>query len=177
MVVSHDDDEHAGWPAEIARRWGLLAEDVRRRLGPGASLEPRTRSAFEGRLGGDLSSVMVHRSPLAGRLARSLGAEALSAGTHVLGGDELDASTPGGVAVLGHELTHVVQRDVADPGASEASAQLVERQLATDGTEGAAATGAASGGAGVDPDALADRVYERMMDQLRLDRERGAWIA
>src|SRR5579859_7959074 len=88
-----------------------LVDELHRRLGPGVRLGAAERTAFEGRLGGDLSAAMVHRSPLAGHLARSLGAEALSAGDHVLGDDAaLDASTPAGAALLGHELTHVLQR-------------------------------------------------------------------
>jgi hypothetical protein len=168
------DDEPQGGTGEPARRWSGLADDLRRRLGPGTSLDPGARTAFEGRLGGDLSGTMVHRSPLAGMLARSLGASALSIGGHVLGDEaSLDHSTPAGSAVLGHELSHVVQRDVDDAG-GEQEAQVIERAIAAE-----SAAPAAGGGAGpqVDLEALTERVYQRIMDQLRIERERGAWIA
>ena len=148
---------------ETTRRWSGLVEDLRRRLGSGTGLAAMDRARFEGHLGGDLSGVMVHRSPLAGHLARNLGASALTAGSHVLGDDAaLDPSTPSGAVLLGHELTHVVQRTL-----DEGEALTVERALASDG--GSAATS-------IDADVLAERVYERLMDQLRLERERAAWI-
>jgi hypothetical protein len=165
------DEDPRRWSASIARRWGLLTEDVHRRLGPGVPLEPVARATFEGRLGGDLTGAMVHRSPLAGRLAHVLGAEALTTREHVLGdADALDAGTPGGAALLGHELAHVVQRDMTEAG--EAAAQDVERAVAADGQP---APGGAAGQ--VDPEALADRVYRRMMDQLRLEMDRGALLS
>ena len=70
----HDEPEqHA---IEHARRWYALGDELRRRLGPGSGLDPNVRGRFEGRLGGDLSGAMVHRSPLAGHLARAFGAQA-----------------------------------------------------------------------------------------------------
>ena len=123
------------------------------------------RTAFEGRLGGDLSGAMVHRSPLAGRLARSLGAEALTAGEHVLGDDDaLDAETPAGAGLLGHELSHVVQRDT--DAAGEALAQVVERVIEE---QPAAPTRT------VNTEELAERVYRRLLAELWRERERGAW--
>ena len=154
------DESH---PIAATRRWSGLVEDLRRRLGGGAGLGATDRARFEGHLGGDLSGVMVHRSPLAGHLARSLGASALTAGSHVLGdAAALDASTPSGAALLGHELTHVVQRSL-----DEGEALSVERAVASDG--GAPAPS-------IDKEALAERVYQRLMDQVRLERERAAWI-
>jgi hypothetical protein len=31
--------------------------------------------------------------------------------------------------------------------------------------------------AAVDPEVLAERVYQRLLDQVRLERDRAAWIA
>jgi hypothetical protein len=171
MANQEVDEDPRRLSGELARRrWSGLADDLRRRLGPGAALDPNSRSAFEGRLGGDLSGAMVHRSPLAGYLARGLGASALSSGAHVLGDEaSLDQSTPGGAAVLGHELSHVLQRD--SDGDGEQEAQVIERALAEEGQPPAPA-----GGSTVDPDALAERVYQRMLDQLRREHERAAWI-
>lgn len=157
------DDVH---PSDVALRWGGLVDDLRRRLGPGTSLDPLTRATFAGRLGGDLSGVMIHRTPTAAHLAQRLGAEALSIGSHILGDEtRLEASTPAGAALLGHELTHVVQRD-----ADEHAAQSVEQAIALDGAGGLA------GARDIDFDVLAERVYQRLLDELRLERERAAWI-
>ncbi len=165
-------DDQRRWSGEAHHRWRNLADDLRQRLGPGTPLDPSHRAAFEGHLGGDLSGVMVHRSRLAGYLARSVGASALSTGGHVLGDPNmLDESTPGGAAVLGHELSHVLQREMDDAGA-EQEAQIIERAISAEGQ----AASASSGTAGVDLDALTERVYQRMFDQLRRERDAGAWI-
>ena len=125
--------------------------------------------AFEGRIGGDLSGAMVHYSPLAGRLARTLGAEALTAGEHVLGDDDgLDADTAEGAGLLGHELSHVVQRDT--DGSGEAWAQVVERVI---GEQSAAPAPTVKG---VNPEELAERVYRRLLAELAREGDRGAWI-
>jgi hypothetical protein len=140
-----------------------LGDEIRRRLGAGVALEPSVREQFEGRLGGDLSGVMVHRSPLAGHLARVFGAQALTTGEHVLGSDEdLDTGTPQGEALLGHELAHVVQRVDDEP-----AAQAVEQTLLTSTVPGMPA-------AAIDPDILAERVYQRLLRELQLERERAA---
>jgi hypothetical protein len=124
------------------------------------------RRAFEGRLGGDRSGAMVHYSPLAGRLARTMGAEALTAGEHVLGDDDgLDPDTAEGAGLLGHELSHVVQRD--SDGSGEELAQVVERVI---GEQPAAPAGA------VNPEELAERVYRRMLAELAREYDRGAWV-
>jgi hypothetical protein len=158
--------------AELARRSSALADELRRRIGHGVPLQPSERTTFEGRLGPNLSAAMVHRSPLAGHLARALDADAFSAESHILGSPAaLDVSSVSGAALLGHELAHVVQRE-EDPAAeaSETTAQLIERDLES---EDAAPTERAA----PDPEVLAERVYRRMAEALRLERDRTAWIA
>jgi Domain of unknown function (DUF4157) len=140
-----------------------LGDEIRRRLGAGVALEPSVRERFEGRLGSDLSGVMVHRSPLAGHLARVFGAQALTTGEHVLGMDEdLDTGTPEGEALLGHELTHVVQRVDDEP-----AAQAMEQSLLSP-------SGAELPGAAIDADMLAELVYQRLLRELQSERERAA---
>jgi hypothetical protein len=157
MSTEPADEDRGRWSAEVQRR-----------LGSGASLGVRARAAFEGRLGGDLAAAMVHRGPLAGHLARSLDARALTVGDHVLGDDlALDESTPAGTALLGHELTHVLQRETDTSG--EVDAQLVERVL---GDQAASPVPAPI----VDPDVLAERVYQRIKAQLQRERDRAAWV-
>lgn len=157
---------------EHERRWKALGEELRRRLGPGAPLEPHVRTRFEGRLGGDLSSTMVHRSPLSGHLARALGAQAVTAGHHVVGSsDDLDPTTSAGAGLLGHELTHVIQRDTSLAG--ERAAQTVERALT--GEPDGASTGSPS--AAIDTEQLAERVYQRIVDELLREQDRAAWVS
>jgi hypothetical protein len=145
-------------------RGAALSEEIRRRLGIGVGLEPHVRERFEGRLGGDLSSAMVHRSALGGRLARALGARAFTVHQSVVGGaDDLDPTSPRGEALLAHELTHVVQRQDDEPAAAS-----VEHSVRAE------SAGVAAAGATIDPEALAERVYQRLLRELRLERDRAA---
>jgi hypothetical protein len=206
----------AAWSAEMAARWERLAEELRRRLGPGVPLDAAVRHAFEARLGSDLSRAVLHRGALPGRLAAALGAEALAAGSHVLGdAQRLDPATRQGAALLGHELTHVagasgrtsppamrlrpppgetrrrgsagtrggvVDTLPASPPAA-VSAPVVQRAVVVD--EAAALSveqGMLQGSRGskrrpVDVQALAERVYERLVDALLIERERAPWQA
>src|SRR5436309_5299123 len=103
------DDEPEQVEIDHATRWTALGAELRRRLGPGSGLEPHVRARFEGRLGGDFSGTMIHRSPLGGYLARAFGTQAITSGGHVVGSaTDLDVSSPAGSALLGHELTHVL---------------------------------------------------------------------
>jgi hypothetical protein len=186
------------WAAARAGRWQEFAAELRRRLGSGEPLGPGERERFERHLGVDLEAVMVHRVPLAGRIATALGADAFTAGRHVLGGgDRLDVDTPHGAALLGHELTHVTQQTVSHaipspvpslaggersgPGAGQGVA--IQRAVAEGGAEAAAQavetealasalSSARPAGGTVDVEALAERVYRKMVEILRLERER-----
>jgi hypothetical protein len=172
MTTQLVDDDPQRWPGGRARRWGRLAEDIRRRLGPGAPLAAPARAMFEGRLGSDVSGAMVHRSPLGGAVARSLAAGALSVGDHIIGDEaSLATDTRAGAALLGHELAHVVQRD-ADP-AGEAAAQVIERDIG----DPTSAPAAIERSPKVDPEVVAERVYRKMMAELWRDRDRAAWLA
>jgi hypothetical protein len=156
------------WTSAQAHRWQQLADELRRRLGSGVALDPATRRAFEGRLGTNLSGALVHRSRFAGDVARAVGADALTVDQHILGStDQLDTALPSGVALLGHELTHVVQRTIEDDG--EDAAQAVEQAVAREASQPGQVA------ARVDAEALAERVYRRLVDELRADRERAAW--
>jgi uncharacterized protein DUF4157 len=178
----------ARWSQEQAARWEALADELRRRLGPGTPLPAPERARFESRLGADLGRAALHPTPLAGRLARGQGAEALTVGSHVLGaGADLDAQTPRGAALLGHELTHAVRAPASLPvqretaaaatSAEETVAQRVEASLLASPPSAAPEAPAGGGGGGVDAEALADRVYRRLMDQVLLEHERAAWMS
>src|SRR5688572_10904265 len=156
---------------ELAERWHALDAEVRRRLGPGARLE--SRPAFEGLLGADLSHVLVHRAPFAGRIAASARAEAVTLGSRIIGSpDSLNAGTRRGAALLAHEATHAAQLAsqpmVQRAESEEASAQAVEAvALASQPDQRKP----------IDPEVIAERVYRRLLDDLRIERERMAWPA
>jgi hypothetical protein len=72
-------------------------------LGSGEPLSPGLRGRMEGILGHDLGEVRLHSSPI----AQMLGAEAFTSGRHVVfAPGRYDPSSPRGLALLGHELTH-----------------------------------------------------------------------
>jgi hypothetical protein len=179
------------WSARHAARWEALAEELRRRLGAGTPVPIAERATLEPRLGADVNGAALHRGALPGSLARAAGGQAIAVGQHVLGAaSDLDASTPRGAALLGHELTHALrpaamprhpvaslQRAVRPPDASqdedeEIEAQRVEAALLDQAPDRHAPAAAP----GVDAEALADRVYRRLLDQLLLDGERAAWL-
>jgi len=78
-----------------------------RALGPGTPLAPAIRDRAEHCFGADFSEVRVHVTPA----ARGMGALALTQGeTLYFAPGRYDATTRQGMALLGHELTHVVQQ-------------------------------------------------------------------
>ena len=80
-------------------------------MGEGKHLDETTQNQMESLLGHDLKEVRVHDSSQATKLARQLGGEAFTIGTHVFGTSmELAASTSEGAGLLAHEITHVIQQ-------------------------------------------------------------------
>jgi Domain of unknown function (DUF4157) len=74
------------------------------------------RAAMERALGADLSGVRIHADRRADELSRLLQARAFTTGQHVFFRDgAYDPVSPGGRALLAHELTHVVQQRGAAP--------------------------------------------------------------
>jgi hypothetical protein len=85
----------------------------------GRALDRSVRNFFESRLPWDLSRVRIHDDPLAGDLARSIGAKAYTAGSHIVFGP--GQYSPGGVAgrhLIAHELVHVIQQTGAPESGS-----------------------------------------------------------
>ena len=79
--------------------------------GGGSALPDGLRGEFEGFFGADLGGVRLHTDGRAAGLSRSLGAEAFTVGSDVFFGDgRFDPSNPGGLDLIAHELTHVVQQ-------------------------------------------------------------------
>jgi hypothetical protein len=117
------------WSSEMAARWRTLAQELRRRLGPGEPLDATLRHAFEARLGTDVTRAVLHQGRLAGGLAAALHADALTVGGHVLGdASQLDHRTAAGTALLGHELTHAA----GAVGAAGSARGAVARRLPAD---------------------------------------------
>jgi len=87
------------------------AGPLRRLLGTGRRLELGVQRRMEAVFGRDLSEVRVHDTQLAGQIAERLKADAFTIGPHIFAApDRLAPTARDGPALLGHELTHVVQQ-------------------------------------------------------------------
>ena len=194
-----DTSRPADRPEIDTTRWFALLGEVRRRLGPGATLSPTARRFFQGQLAVEPDGVMVHRGPFAGYLAAGLRAEAATVGGHVFGGeDRLSEETPGGAALLGHELVHATSS--ASPTSPTPSAAPTIQRAAEDDPQEADEAEERRAAAmetlvteivteiesepieepatrvrPIDVTAVAERVYARIVDRLRDERARGAW--
>jgi hypothetical protein len=77
----------------------------------GSPLAPATRAYFEHRLRADLSRVRVHTGSVASASAREIQARAYTTGNHIVfRSGEYAPQTSGGLHLLAHELTHVLQQ-------------------------------------------------------------------
>ena len=80
----------------------------------GTPLDPAVRRIVEPALGHDFSRVRVHTDPAAARAARALAAAAYSVGTHIVfGAGRFAPHARPGLALIAHELAHVVQGGAA----------------------------------------------------------------
>jgi hypothetical protein len=106
-------------PAELTvgeSATGAEARPVAIEPSVGSPLQPELRRALERRLGIDLSGVRVHTGDTAGRATRSLRAAAFTLGRHLFFAPRRFAPwTPSGLALLEHELGHVVQQPAGRP--------------------------------------------------------------
>jgi hypothetical protein len=81
---------------------------------PGRALDPAARRFFERRFASSFADVAIHESSEADHAARSIGARAFTAGSHIaFARGEYEPGTREGMRLLGHELAHVRQQ----PGA------------------------------------------------------------
>ena len=79
--------------------------------GSGRPLDPAVRGDMETRLGHDFSRVRVHSDATAAQSARTINAEAYTAGHNIVfGPGKFAPSTQTGRHLLAHELVHVVQQ-------------------------------------------------------------------
>ena len=101
-------------------------------LGAGDQLDRSTREFFEPLFGTDLGHVRIHADSTAAMSARAVNALAYTVGRHVVfAKHQYSPATVMGRALLGHELTHVLQQ--ASTRAGAASIPVLQR--ATDQPE------------------------------------------
>jgi len=105
---------------------------------PGQPLQAESRSFFEPRFGFDFSGVRIHYDQAAAESARRIDAEAYTVGSHVVFSESrYRPGTIAGDALLGHELTHVVQQSSAsfealfDPASAEQEASGIENAISS----------------------------------------------
>jgi len=92
---------------------GMGAPDLVRDVvaSPGQPLDPRLRSVMEPGLGYDFSRVRVHSDTPAAQSADAIGANAYTAGDHIVfGAGQFDPSSTRGQRLVAHELAHVIQQ-------------------------------------------------------------------
>ncbi len=153
---------------EWARLAGALA-------GPGEPVDEASRGRTADLLGRDPGEALVHVSPHGGRPQRwpLAGAEAFTIGSHVFAQPgTLDQATAQGRGLLAHELAHVAQQSApgggtvqrASSSVGEAKARQVERRARRGASQSARGS--------LDPEKVAERVYELLRRDLRLERER-----
>ncbi|MDJ0889927.1 MAG: DUF4157 domain-containing protein [Gammaproteobacteria bacterium] len=77
----------------------------------GAALPAATRAFIEPRFGHDFTHVKIHDNPLAADLSRSVNARAFTVGHDIFFNQgEFQPTTPSGMRLLAHELTHTLQQ-------------------------------------------------------------------
>lgn len=132
---------------------GVAVDLALRRTGAGQPLPDPVRRTLEAHLGVPLDRVRIHTDRVAADAAQALHAEAFTVGEDVFFAEGAYApDSRSGLALLAHELTHVVQnwqgrgdhggagRRISQPGESlEREADAVAAQIARHGDIGAAA--------------------------------------
>ena len=88
-----------------------LRDHLHREGGSGVTPSSHLRQQLGGHLGFDPSGARLHTGPAAAQAARSLNAEAFTIGRDVFfGNGHFDPTTPKGLGLIAHELTHVGQQ-------------------------------------------------------------------
>ena len=113
VAVKHTIPEQAPRNA-LSSTLRKLIDETR---GTGKPLGDEARYALEHFFNRDLSSVRVHDDVSADRLARAVGALAVTAGTDIyLRAGAYRPDRPAVLGLLAHEVTHIAQRDTEGPG-------------------------------------------------------------
>lgn len=149
--------------SESAAVDGQRETQVRSLRGGGRSLPPAVRSFFEPRFGQDFGDVRVHTGRQADEAARSINAEAFTAGQDIAFAEgNYRPNTSEGKELLAHELTHFVQQR---GGSGGASVRRVQRQ-ATGESKGGGGTSGGTSGKG-SPDVPLSAAREAVLSTLR----------
>ena len=97
-------------------------------MGSGSPLPDSTRAYLEPRFGEDFSDVRVHSDGRAAESASSIHALAYTVGNRIVfNRGQYSPETGGGMRLLAHELTHVVQQSPGSGGAPAAQPRRVQR--------------------------------------------------
>jgi hypothetical protein len=114
-----------------------LEANIRSLLAGGQPLTASQRGFFEPRFGSDFSAVRIHADACVGEIARSLNARAFTIGRDILfGRAEYNPMSSAGLALLAHELTHVVQQGYANPTPEDWSEKEKSREPQTAAPDG-----------------------------------------
>ena len=99
--------------------------------GGGQALPSGPRQTLETAFGAPFGHVRLHRDVTDGRLAASIGAEAFTSGSHVhLGSRAPDPSSPAGLRLLAHEMSHVRRQAATGGGLAGSVPRVVQRSRA-----------------------------------------------
>lgn len=99
--------------------------------GGGQALPAGPRQTLEAAFGTPFGHVRLHRDATAGRLAASIGAQAFTSGSHVhLGSRAPDPSSPAGLRLLAHEMSHVKHAATGPGGPAGPVGRVVQRSRA-----------------------------------------------
>lgn len=113
------------FPGQSSKTPFNVSARIRSLRGGGRPLSASTRSLFEPRFGYDFSGVRIHTDSRASETASALKARAFTIGSDIMfGSGEYAPDTDTGQRLMSHELTHVVQQSMAQPG----GAGLIQRQ-------------------------------------------------
>lgn len=122
--------QHPRRPARLRARPGVpeswsAPPDVEQVIATsGSPMEPDLRDEMEVRSGHDFSQVRIHAGAKAAASARTIGALAYAAGSHVVFGDgQFSPATSAGRRLIAHELAHVVQQREGGAGAVRVARQ------------------------------------------------------
>ena len=76
-----------------------------------------------------MTSIRIHNDPMAERLSKFYGAEALTMGRDIfLSSSKSDLSTSRGMALLVHEITHVLQQEINPELGKQDNANVISQQ-------------------------------------------------
>jgi hypothetical protein len=104
-------------PAPPVVRLGAAAESKPKGAGAGAPLAPSVQATLEKRLGVDLSAVRVHTEQVSSTAVGAVSARAFTRGTDIFLGK---GERPTDLALIAHEVAHVVQQKGAPKTAAKA---------------------------------------------------------